>query len=62
MPTIKIVPFPGAPGPVGPQGPRGYQGDPGPAYVPEGANGTFVSNDNKLVTVENGLIVSIEEV
>ena len=29
MPTIKIVPFPGAPGPAGPQGPRGYQGEPG---------------------------------
>jgi hypothetical protein len=27
MPTIKIVPFPGAPGPRGAQGPRGYQGD-----------------------------------
>lgn len=29
MPTIKIVPFPGAPGPRGEQGPRGYQGDTG---------------------------------
>ena len=29
MPTIKIVPFPGAPGPRGTQGPRGYQGDQG---------------------------------
>lgn len=29
MPTIKIVPFPGAPGPRGLQGPRGYQGDQG---------------------------------
>lgn len=29
MPTIKIVPFPGAPGPRGEQGPRGYQGDQG---------------------------------
>lgn len=29
MPTIKIVPMPGAPGPQGPQGPRGYQGDTG---------------------------------
>jgi len=29
MPTVKIVPFPGALGPVGPQGPRGYQGEVG---------------------------------
>lgn len=29
MPTIKVVPFPGAPGPRGLQGPRGYQGDQG---------------------------------
>lgn len=29
MPTVKIVPFPGALGPTGPQGPRGYQGDTG---------------------------------
>lgn len=29
MPTIKIVPFPGALGPTGPQGPRGYQGETG---------------------------------
>lgn len=29
MPTVKIVPFPGAPGPAGAQGPRGYQGETG---------------------------------
>lgn len=34
MPTIKIVPFPGAPGPRGTQGPRGYQGDQGIPGVP----------------------------
>lgn len=27
-----------------------------------GATGSFVSNDNKMVTVSNGLIVSIEEI
>lgn len=59
MPTVKIVPFPGAPGPRGEQGPRGYQGDQGPAYVPNGATGTFVSNDNKTVTVVNGIITEI---
>jgi hypothetical protein len=63
MPTIKIIPFPGVPGPkgdTGEQGPRGYQGDPGATYVPTGANGTFISNDNKMVTVVNGLITTIE--
>lgn len=41
MPTVKIVPFPGAPGPTGPQGPRGYQGDAGVAGAlgPTGATG-----------------------
>lgn len=58
MPTIKIVPMPGVAVP-GPQGPRGYQGDPGPIYVPSGATGTFVSLDNKTVTVVNGIITSI---
>jgi hypothetical protein len=29
MPTVKIVPFPGALGPTGPQGLRGYQGETG---------------------------------
>jgi hypothetical protein len=38
MPTIKVVPFPGAPGPRGEQGPRGYQGDPGLNGL-EGAQG-----------------------
>lgn len=33
MPTIKIVPMPGAAVP-GPQGPRGYQGDPGLPGIP----------------------------
>lgn len=65
MPTIKIVPMPGVPvpGPQGAPGPRGYQGDqglPGPAYVPDGATGTFVSNDNKTVTVVDGIITSIQ--
>lgn len=44
MPTIKIVPFPGAPGPRGQQGPRGYQGDqgiPGPA-APEPIEQSYV--------------------
>lgn len=59
MPTIKIVPSPGVKGPRGDQGPRGYQGDPGPAYTPSGATGTFVSNDNKTVTVVNGIITTI---
>lgn len=43
MPTIKIVPFPGAPGERGDQGPRGYQGDqgiPGP-QGPAGADAVF---------------------
>lgn len=61
MPTIKIVPFPGAPGPSGPQGPRGYQGDPGLPFTPTGATGTFVSDDNKTITVVNGLITTIQE-
>ena len=41
MPTVKIVPFPGAPGPTGAQGPRGYQGDQGIAgpMGPTGATG-----------------------
>lgn len=41
MPTIKIVPFPGAPGPRGAQGPRGYQGDQGIQGLPgePGLNG-----------------------
>jgi hypothetical protein len=26
-----------------------------------GANGTFVSQDNKTITVQNGLIIGIEE-
>lgn len=38
MPTIKIVPFPGAPGPTGPQGPRGYQGETG-LTGPQGEQG-----------------------
>jgi hypothetical protein len=64
MPTVKIVPFPGVPGPrgeAGTQGPRGYQGDPGPTYIPEGATGTFMSNDNKTITVVNGIITAITE-
>jgi hypothetical protein len=62
MPTIKIVPMPGVPGPAGPQGPRGYQGDPGVPgtnYTPNGATGTFVSHDNKTITVVNGIITAI---
>ncbi len=44
MPTIKIVPFPGADGPRGEQGPRGYQGDQGIPGIqgelgPEGPQG-----------------------
>lgn len=38
MPTIKIVPFPGAVGPAGPQGPRGYQGETG-LTGPQGPQG-----------------------
>lgn len=61
MPVIKIVPMPGisVPGPRGEQGPRGYQGDPGPTYTPTGATGTFISHDNKTVTVVNGIITTI---
>jgi hypothetical protein len=71
MPTVKIVPFPGAPGPRGEQGPRGYQGETGltgpqgPAgeeYTPNGASGTFVSEDGKTITVVDGIITSIEEI
>lgn len=67
MPTIKIVPMPGVlmTGPTGPQGPRGYQGETGitgPAFTPTGASGSFVSNDNKTVTVVNGIITAIEAI
>jgi hypothetical protein len=49
MPTVKIVPFPGAPGPQGPQGeqgPRGYQGDTGLTgpQGPAGADAEFGSS------------------
>jgi hypothetical protein len=67
MPVIKIVPMPGVPvpGPRGEQGPRGYQGDTGltgpqgPAFEPDGASGTFISQDNKTITVVNGIITAI---
>jgi hypothetical protein len=49
MPTIKIVPFPGAPGPRGDQGPRGYQGDQGIAGV-NGTNGKSAYE----IAVDNG--------
>lgn len=60
MPTIKIVPMPGVLV-EGPQGPKGLQGDPGPSFSPEGATGTFVSNDNKTITVVSGIIITIQE-
>jgi hypothetical protein len=67
MPTIKIVPFPGSVGPTGPRGLQGIQGEQGltgpmgPAgESPDGATGTFISNDDKTVTVVNGIITDIE--
>lgn len=69
MPTVSIVPFPGAPGPQGPRGLQGIQGETGltgpigPAgQVPSGATGTFQSSDNKTITVTNGVITNIESV
>ena len=44
----------GAPGPIGPQGPAGA------TYVPNGASGSFVSQDGKTVTVINGIITEIK--
>lgn len=38
MPTVKIVPFPGAQGPAGPQGPQGETGPTG-LTGPAGTNG-----------------------
>lgn len=49
MPTIKVVPFPGAPGPRGEQGPRGYQGDQGLS----GLNGTDGKSAYEIA-VDNG--------
>lgn len=67
MPTVKIVPFPGVPGPQGPRGLQGIQGETGltgpmgPAgTTPDGATGTFQSADDKLITVTDGIITSIE--
>lgn len=66
MPTIKVIPFPGVPGPRGERGVQGVPGETGltgpvgpPAQVPTGASGQFLSNDNKTITVSNGIIVSI---
>ena len=49
MPTVKIVPFPGAPGPRGQAGPRGYQGDTGLT----GASGSDGASAYEIA-VENG--------
>jgi hypothetical protein len=48
MPIVKIVPMPG------PQGPTGQ--------ATSGATGTFVSNDNKTITVTNGIITAIQAI
>jgi hypothetical protein len=69
MPIIKIVPMPGpessqgSTGPTGPTGPRGLTGvtgATGPAgSLPTGASGSFRSQDNKTITVTNGIITGI---
>lgn len=56
MPTIKIVPFPGAPGPRGDQGPRGYQGDQGIS----GLNGTDGKSAYEIA-VDNGFVGTEQE-
>lgn len=61
MPTVKIVPFPGAEGPTGPQGPRGYQGETGltGAQGPQGepgADATFPDPESwmPVIAAANG--------
>lgn len=54
----------GAVGPTGPTGLPGQQGNPGPTgptgpNVGSGISGSFLSSDNKTITVVNGIITSI---
>jgi hypothetical protein len=49
-------------GPTGPTGPQGEIGPTGPAgATPTGATGFFLSQDDKIVTVVDGIITSIIE-
>jgi hypothetical protein len=61
MPTVKIVPFPGAPGPTGSQGPRGYQGETGltGAAGPAGASAYEVAVDNGFEGTEQDWLDSL---
>ena len=51
----------GPTGPTGPTGPIGRQGIPGPD-IGSGINGSFQTVDNKMITIENGIVVSITNI
>lgn len=51
----------GVQGPTGPTGPIGRQGPPG-ADVGSGIDGSFETTDGKIITVENGIVVGIDDI